>query len=72
MAFLLKGEKQDQTKHWGEAQNDECSSFPRGLGPVPEKPCLMLILNNTMFRAGRKQLWKRSIGRVIKVRKTEF
>ncbi|XP_027744232.1 dynein heavy chain 5, axonemal isoform X6 [Empidonax traillii] len=26
----------------------------------------MLILNSTMFRAGRKQLWKRSIGRVIK------
>ncbi|XP_027519567.1 dynein heavy chain 5, axonemal isoform X1 [Corapipo altera] len=26
----------------------------------------MLILNSTMFRAGRKQLWRRSIGRVIK------
>ncbi|XP_032555884.1 dynein heavy chain 5, axonemal isoform X6 [Chiroxiphia lanceolata] len=26
----------------------------------------MLMLNSTMFRAGRKQLWKRSIGRVIK------
>ncbi|XP_074730357.1 dynein axonemal heavy chain 5 isoform X5 [Strix uralensis] len=26
----------------------------------------MLISNSTMFRAGRKQLWKQSIGRVIK------
>lgn len=32
----------------------------------------MFISNSTMFRAGRKQLWKQSIGRVIKVRKTEL
>lgn len=32
----------------------------------------MFTSNTTMFRAGRKQLWKQSIGRVIKVRKTEL
>lgn len=53
-------------------QNDESRSLLRGLRLIAEKEYLMLILNSTMFRAGRKQLWKQSIGRVIKVRKTEL
>lgn len=72
--FGIPAERKETSgnKTLGGEQNDECRIFPHGLGIVPEKQCLMIILNSTMFRAGRKQLWKRSIGRVIQVRKTEF
>lgn len=43
-----------------------------GLRLSVEKQYLIFTSNTTMFRAGRKQLWKQSIGRVIKVRKTKL
>jgi len=53
-------------------QNDESRSLLHGLRLIAATQYLMLTSNSTMFRAGRKQLWKQSIGRVIKVRKTEL
>lgn len=53
-------------------KNDESRILRHGLRLIAEKQYLMVIFTSTMFRAGRKQLWKQSIGRVIKVRKTEL